>query len=99
MFRILMTLFLALQMMLSSAAQPLQSKPLHSFTSAQVQPQAEKLWWGMLDPELSASFARIPLYGGDADQPILWNWSWRGFLAALFEKPILKEAPTDAPSV
>ena len=55
-----------------------------------------QLWWGMIDPELSAWFARIPGEDGSDTQPVLWNWSWRSFWAALTNQPITKEA-ADAP--
>lgn len=92
---ILLSLFLALQLMLSSTAyhQPVQTTPV------QEPPQVSRLWWGMLDPELSTWFARIPMEQHDLELPILWNWSWRGFLAALFEQPMLKEASTNESSV
>lgn len=92
---ILLTLLLALQLVFSGVGfhQPVQTVPV------QEPPQISRLWWGMLDPELSTWFARIPMEEHGAEQPILWNWSWRGFLAALFEQPMLKEAATDASSV
>lgn len=79
----LLTLLLSLLLMFSNAAPSATPQP-------QVQPQ--RLWWGMLDPELSAWFARLPMDGEDEAHPVLWNWSWRGFLAALFDQPLLKEA-------
>lgn len=93
--RILLSLLLALQLMFSGASyhQPAQTIP------AQTAPQVSRLWWGMLDPELSAWFAHIPMKEQDSQRHILWNWSWRGFLAALFEQPMLKEASADAASV
>ena len=79
----LLTLLLSLLLMFSSAAPDAAPRP-------QMQPQ--QLWWGMLDPELSAWCARLPMDAEDNAHPVLWNWSWRGFLAALLEQPLLKEA-------
>lgn len=92
---ILLSLLLALQMMFSGAVfqQPVRTAPV------QEPPQVSRLWWGMLDPELSTWFARIPMEEREPERHILWNWSWRGFLAALFQQPMLKEAATDASSV
>ncbi len=59
--------------------------------------QESRLWWGMIDPELSAWLARLPMEK-EADKPILWDWSWRNFLAALFGQDSAKEEITDAPS-
>ena len=58
-------------------------------------PHASKVWWGLIDPELSLWFARIP---EETEEPILWDWSWRGFFAALFPQSLVKEAD-HAPSV
>lgn len=54
-----------------------------------------RLWWGMIDPELSLWFSRLPMEEQE-DAPILWDFSWRGFLAALFGQPLTKEAILDA---
>ncbi len=51
-----------------------------------VRPQ--QVWWGLIDPELALWFARIP---EEAEEPILWDWSWRGFFAALFPQGLTKE--------
>lgn len=51
--------------------------------------QPTRLWWGLIDPELSTWFSRLPME--DEDQPILWDFSWQGFLAALFGQPLVKE--------
>ena len=50
--------------------------------------QAEKTWWGLIDPELALWFARLP---GEAEDTILWDWSWQGFFSALFPQPLIKE--------
>ena len=83
----LLTLLLALQLAFPTALPASSAAP-------DVQPR--QLWWGMIDPELSTWFARIPGEEGEDAQPILWNWSWRGFLAALTQQPIIQEA-ADAP--
>lgn len=36
-------------------------------------------WWGLIDPDTARWFARVP----GADGKGGWDWSWRGFLAAL----------------
>lgn len=90
---ILLTLLLALQLLCTPFPYP-QNEALIPYDSCELPPKAHKLWWGMLDPELSAWFASIP--SEDADLPLQWNWSWRGFLAALFEQPLLKEGAPDA---
>ena len=61
----------------------------------QATPQPRQMWWGMIDPELSVWFSRLPLEDAD-DAPVLWDFSWRGFLAALFGQPLTKEAIPDA---
>lgn len=80
---ILLSLLLALQL---TRPTPLPPSP----ASTDVQPR--QLWWGMIDPELSAWFARIPDDQEVDALPILWNWSWRGIFAALKSQPIVQEA-------
>ena len=92
---ILLSLLLALQLMLPGTV----SHPPAPTIPVQEPPQVSRLWWGMIDPELSTWFSRIPMEEQDSDRPILWNWSWRGFLAALFHQPMLKEASDDASTV
>lgn len=58
--------------------------------------QPSRLWWGLIDPELSLWFSRLPL-DEDSEAPVLWDWSWQGFLAALFGHPMTKEAIPHAP--
>lgn len=96
MFSILISLILILQLMLPCPALSPQDT---RFLPRDAQPQAHRLMWGMIDPELSAWFARIPMNGETDGLPIRWNWTWRGFWAALFEQPMLKEAAADAPSI
>ena len=88
----LLTLLLALQLSLPQgtavpactlACQPTQ------------QPRPMQTWWGLIDPDLALWFAHIP---AEEDKPLLWDWSWRGFFAALFAQPLVKE-DGHAPSV
>ena len=87
---ILLTLLLTLQLFFSpfSASAP---------ASLPEQPQASPLWWGMLDPEMSLWFARVPA-DSRTDGSVRWDWSWEGFWAALVRQPLVKEA-ADAPTV
>ena len=41
-------------------------------------------WWGLIDPELSLWFARLP---GQADEAPAWDWSLHGLLQALLTLP------------
>ncbi len=96
MFSILISLMLALQLMFSCPSPlPQDTRILPRYA----QPQPHRLMWGMIDPELSLWFARIPMNRETDGLPIRWNWTWRGFWAALFEQPMLKEAAADAPSI
>ena len=56
------------------------------------------LFWGMIDPELSLWFSRTPRETQPA-KPVMWDFSWRGFLAALFNQPMLMEDAAHAPLV
>ncbi len=87
----LLTLLLSLQLTLP--AQPAAPQSLAYHPRADVQPQ--KIWWGLIDPELALWFAHLP---EESDGPLLWDWSWRGFLAALFPQSLVKE-DSYAPSV
>lgn len=62
----------------------------------QATPQPRQMWWGMIDPELSSWFAHIPDEDANSSLPVLWNWSWRSFWAALTRQPLVQEA-ADAP--
>ena len=93
---ILMTLFLTLTLACSHP-HPL-SDAQQACSPSSVPPQSQKLFWGMLDPELSAWFARVPHENASSMTLLQWDWSWRGFFSALFERPMLKEAGTDAQS-
>lgn len=57
--------------------------------------QESRLWWGLIDPELSLWFSRLPLEETE-DAPVLWDFSWRGFLATLFGHPLLTEEVSNA---
>ena len=91
----LLTLLLSLQLTVTSAP----STAPASLAASPDTPVVQRLWWGLIDPELSAWFARLPLEEDTADEPILWDWSWRGFLAALFGQPMAKEAHANASAV
>ncbi len=77
-----LSLLLALQMMLCAAypaAQPGKA-------------ESQPVFFGMIDPEAALWFARIPLFSEDEEEEtILWDWSWRGFLASIFSQPLVKE--------
>lgn len=93
-----LSLLLSLQLLLSGATcfSPVQTSLPPIARAAQEAPVEQRLWWGLIDPEMSAWFARLPLDEGREDDRILWDWSWRGFLAALFGIPAEKEASPDA---
>ena len=78
---LLLSIQLALPMQPAAAPQRLYHHPTQT-----AHPQ--KIWWGLIDPGLALWFSRIP---ADADDGILWDWSWRGFFAALFCQPLVKE--------
>lgn len=82
----LLSLLLTLQLMLAMpAVSPRSACP--------VNPGAERVLWGLIDPELSARFALLPAQiGADTDFPVLWDWSLKGFLSALFGDFFPKEA-------
>lgn len=46
-------------------------------------------WWGLLDPETSMAFAAI---GETPDGRLIWDWSWKALLAAIFGRPIAGDA-------
>lgn len=43
-------------------------------------------WWGLIDPALSQWFAAIP--EARTNEGLQWDWSWRGFWAALLGRPV-----------
>lgn len=79
------TAFLSMLLAAQLLSQPAIPVPAQSFPVRE-----NRLWWGMIDPELSVWFSRLPLEDAD-DAPVLWDFSWRGFLAALFDRPLLME--------
>ena len=83
----LLTLLLTLQL-----ARPM---PASCPRSAMITAQPQPVLWGLIDPELSLWFARHPQ---EADHPLYWDWSLRGFFAALFPQSLVKEAD-HAPAV
>ena len=96
-----LSLFLAMQLFTSGTlfshgecAAPLQ--PARLSLPAQPCLEAQPVFWGLIDPELSTWFSRLPSDESEQDERILWDWSWRGFLAALFGCPVVKEAQFDA---
>ncbi|MBE5811604.1 MAG: hypothetical protein E7318_11820 [Clostridiales bacterium] len=81
-----LSLLLAAQL-ISQPAQPAPNMP--------PLPQEYRLWWGLIDPELSLWFSRLPLEEAE-DTPVMWDFSWRGFLAALFGQTLLMEEVPNA---
>ena len=73
----------------------LMCTPAPSTIDVPADSQAVRLWWGLIDPELSLWFSRLPMEE-TKDKPVLWDFSWRGFLAALFGTPIVTEEVTNA---
>ena len=87
----LLTLLLTLQLALPgqpAAPQKMVYRPGYDARPLQV-------WWGLIDPDLALWFARVP---ADNDAAFHWDWSWEGFLAALFPQSPVKEV-SHAPSV
>lgn len=91
----LLTLLLSLQLAVCAPHAP---APQSLALSPQAEARSQPLWWGLIDPELSLWFAHIP-QEESTDEPILWDWSWRGFLAALFGQPMAKEGLPHASEV
>ena len=82
----ILSLILAAQLMCS----PSPSTPMNPADSG-----PSRLWWGLIDPEMSLWFSRLPLEE-EKDAPVIWDFSFRGFLAALFGTPLLTEEVPDA---
>ena len=78
---LLLSIQLALPMQPAAAPQRLYHHPTQT-----AHPQ--KIWWGLIDPDLALWFSRIP---DESEDRILWDWSWHGFFAALFCQPLVKE--------
>ena len=83
--KVLMSLLLITQLL----SQPAPARPVKV-----AHPQPTHVWWSLIDPELSTWFSRLP--AEDEDGPILWDFSWQGFLAALFGQPLIKEVTPHA---
>ena len=85
MMNALLSLLLSIQLALP--AQPAAApQRLYHHPTQTAHPQ--KIWWGLIDPDLALWFSRIP---DESEDRILWDWSWRGFFAALFCQPLVKE--------
>ena len=85
MLTFMLSALLALQLLLTPAPQIPDSHPV-------------PVLWGMIDPEMSLWFSRVP----KTTQPgrrVLWDFSWRGFLAALTMQPLYTEDAAHAPQV
>lgn len=92
-----LSLLLAVQMLLCGTVHPAPAAaPASLARNAQETSSPARLWWGLIDPELSLWFAQLSPEDEDGEERILWDWSWRGFLAALFGIPAEKEAPAHA---
>ena len=87
MMNTLLTLLLTLQL---TVPLPMTSPAEAAFIYPSQSIHANKVWWGLIDPELSTWFARLP--ADEAAAPLLWDWSWRSFFAALFPQPLVQEA-------
>lgn len=92
MLNTLLSLLLTLQLM-TGAPHP---EPIRQMVSTPAAPQESRLWWGLIDPEMSLWCAQLPRQESAPDSRILWDWSWRGFLAALFGIPVVEEVSADA---
>ena len=64
--------------------------PAHFTTPESPEVQSVPVLWGMIDPELSKWFSRVPRENKPG-KSILWDFSWRGFFAALTGQPLLTE--------
>ena len=96
----LLSLLLSMQLFLCSAAPAPTDPAAGGQALAAGSPAREtRLWWGMIDPELAAWFARLPLEQEKEERTVLWDWSWRGFLAAIFPTFQAEEGCTDADAV
>ena len=92
MLRTLLTLLLSIQ--LTAFSLPC-SRICSTVPDASAQPS--RLWWGLIDPEMSLWFSHLPLEPEEST-PVLWDWSWKGLLAALFGNPKVKEATGHVPA-
>ena len=88
MLKMILSMALSAQLIFSSPALPVHSEPA----------AAAPLWWGMIDPELSLQFARLPWQEDEQTDSVCWDWSWSGFLAAIFGNAPAKEVQNDGTS-
>ena len=90
MFRLL-SLILSAQLFLSGTSLfPAPEALTNSFPSIEKQ----QVLWGLIDPQLAVWCTRLPeKQENEASPGVLWDWSWHGFLTALFRSIVLKEAP------
>lgn len=82
----LISLLLSIHLLLGNPAEPVPS-PLPCLPQPAV--QESRVWWGLIDPELSLWFSALP--DQLPDKPVLWDFSWRNFWAALWRQPLVKE--------
>ena len=94
MYSTILAWILSLQMLLSML---IPAPPLSVQSGSPAQETC--LFWGLIDPELSLWFSRIPQESRHTDKRLHWDFTWRGFLAALMHQPIIKEDPAHAPQV
>lgn len=92
-----LSFLLSIQMFLSTPAQPVGVSPRQMAFSPNVQVEVNRLWCGLIDPETSLWFSRIPDDVPQLRTPVLWDFSWRGFLAALFGQSVVQEDAVHAP--
>lgn len=96
---IILAWILSLQMLLSMLFGTANLLPARQTDTSSGDLQESRLFWGMIDPELSLWFSRIPDTRQEDASPLHWDFSLRGFLSALFAQPIIKEDATHAPQV
>ena len=89
----LLSMLLSLQILFSTTDQSPALRPHTMVLTPHEQVEINRVWWGMTDPETSLWFSRIPSDDPQPRTPVIWDFSWRGFLAALFGPSIIQEAP------
>lgn len=92
----ILSLILSLHIICSAGIEPSLPPAAPSLVAHCPEQHVSRLWWGMIDPELSAWCARLPFDEANEDTPILWDWSWRSFWASLFDFRIIREEPAHA---
>lgn len=93
MIRTVLSLALSVQLLCGTPPSP---HPSALTLDAAHQAVPVPLWWSLIDPELSLWFARIPEETSPEKDRVLWDWSWRGFLAALFGQPLVQQEASHA---